>query len=235
MTYHSKCLMKLSGIVSAGSALYVLLFAANFRLWPVFSMVFVVLVWRYLNLSLPFCFLGDIMSAWSTKIRIPPVVDVRDLVTKPQHILFSLWRAWAYDWFLPRSSLLLYLPGYWPHGSWLSVLMESPLFDLMSLFIFSPPFTKPEMPCATDSSPPPSSGWISIYRLIVSPRIQLNSTTFLWRIHIISCAYFLWVFCCSHPYCNMLLYHMFRYKTSSLHTSCWNPWWSLFDETKLVG
>ena len=62
-THLSKCLMKLSGIVSAGSTSYVLLVAANFRPCPVFSTEFVFLVWRYLNLSLRFCVLGDTLFA----------------------------------------------------------------------------------------------------------------------------------------------------------------------------
>ena len=79
--------MKLSGIASAGSTLYVLVVAASFRPCPVFSTVFVFLVWRYLNLSLPFCVLGDILSTWRTKIRLPPVVNLTDLVIKPRRPL----------------------------------------------------------------------------------------------------------------------------------------------------
>ena len=33
----------------------------------------------------------------------------------------------------------------------------------------------------------------------------VNFTPFLRRIYVISCAYFLRVFCCSHPYCNVVV------------------------------
>ena len=44
----------------------------------------------------------------------------------------------------------------------------------------------------------------------MSPKIKtkLNSTPFLRRIHVISCAYFLLVFCCLHPYSNVLFWKM---------------------------
>ena len=48
----------------------------------IFSTVLVFLVRRYLNLSLPFCFLGDTLFAWSTKVRLASVVNAADLVTK---------------------------------------------------------------------------------------------------------------------------------------------------------
>ena len=48
----------------------------------IFSTVFVFLVRRYLNLSLPFCVFGDTLFAWSTKVRLASAVNAADLVTK---------------------------------------------------------------------------------------------------------------------------------------------------------